>query len=56
MNTPQWRIRSVMDDEGEVYYWSNEDGWVDHDSATLFTDEEKNTLRAPQGAAAWTTV
>lgn len=51
-----WRIRSEMDDEGEVYYWSNDDGWVDYESATLFSDDEKETLRPPIGAAAWTTV
>ena len=56
MATANWRIRSVMDDEGEVFYWANTDGWVDYHSATLFTDAERATMRPPQGAAAWTTV
>lgn len=56
MSEPRWRIRSEMDDEGWVLYWSNTDGWVDYESATLFTDEEMNTMRPPQGAFAWTTV
>lgn len=52
----EWRLRTEMDDEGEILYWSNEDGWVDKDSATLFTDDERKTLTLPQGAHAWTTV
>lgn len=52
----EWRIASEMDDNGDRLYWNNEDGWVDYDSATLFTNMERQTLRAPEGAAYWTTV
>ena len=41
----------VIEDQqhGEVVYWSNEDGWVDRASATLFTPAEAATLRLPMG-------
>ena len=43
----------VIEDQqdGEVVYWSNEDGWVDRASATLFTPAEAATLRLPMGNA-----
>lgn len=28
--------------DGEVMYWSNEDGWTDKDSATIFTEPYQN--------------
>ena len=30
-------------------WWSNEDGWVDKLSATIFSAEEVRTLRLPMG-------
>ena len=30
-------------------FWSNEDGWTDRDSATVFTAQERDTLRLPLG-------
>lgn len=36
--------------ERTTLYWSNEDGWVeDEDSATIFTNEEKETFNLPMG-------
>lgn len=52
----EWRIASEMNEDGDRLYWSNEDGWVDYESATLFTNMERQCLRAPEGAAYWTTV
>lgn len=39
----QWLIRSETerdDDSGEPLYWSNTDGWVSRETATVFTEEE----------------
>lgn len=33
--------------EFESEYWSNEDGWGFKSTATVFTEEEKNTLNLP---------
>jgi hypothetical protein len=38
-----WLIHS----EDEDAYWSNEDGWVDEDSATEFTSAEHQRLGPP---------
>ena len=37
----EWYIQSEYIDEfSEQLYWSNDLGWVDKESATIFTDEE----------------
>jgi len=41
-----YRIRCIENIE-EQLYWSNDDGWVDADSATVFTQEERDTLNLP---------
>tara|TARA_Y100000034_G_scaffold127663_1_gene180914 strand:- start:1019 stop:1420 length:402 start_codon:yes stop_codon:yes gene_type:complete len=33
--------------EGYPLYWSNEDGWVDYDSADQFSQEERDKLNLP---------
>lgn len=52
-----WEILEVVDhrpylirstEEAETY-WSNQDGWVDIESATEFTDEERHSLNLPMG-------
>lgn len=35
------------DDDGTFLYWSNENGWVDKESADNFTIEEQKTLNLP---------
>jgi Zn ribbon nucleic-acid-binding protein len=37
----------IVSKTNEESYWSNEDGWVDRKSASLFTPEEKATLNLP---------
>lgn len=39
-------IRSVADGDEDLY-WSNEDGWGDLASATVFTTNESHTVRLP---------
>ena len=34
-------------------FWSNEDGWCDLLSATVFTMEEMKTFMLPMGAWGW---
>jgi hypothetical protein len=46
---PQYvRSKVEVDDEtGEPLYWSNEDGWVDRESATPFTPAEAEVFQLP---------
>lgn len=40
-------IRSTVEvdsEDGYPLYWSNDDGWVDKDSATVFTANEKDSI------------
>lgn len=40
-----WIIESNLyrdDETGEALYWNNDEGWVDHESSTRFTAEEKS--------------
>ncbi len=47
-------VSDFEDDEDGVLFWSNKDGWVDRDSATLFTEAERNDgLGLPLEAAGW---
>lgn len=46
-------IRGREDREGETLYWSNEDGWVDRGSATVFTDAERQAFALPLEAHTW---
>lgn len=42
------RIRCInKNSEGEILFWSNEDGWVYRDSATLFKPEDIRTFNPP---------
>jgi hypothetical protein len=48
----KWRIRSLTeidDDTLAPLYWSNRDGWVDRQSAGIFSDAERKRLRLPIG-------
>lgn len=40
---------AIICEENNDLMWSNEDGWVNTPTFTLFTEEEKNTLRLPIG-------
>ena len=42
-----WLIKSKDRYFTETLYWSNDHGYVDKESATRFTDDEKHTLRLP---------
>jgi len=47
-----WRIvlKGEKGEDGETLYWSNDDGWVDKDSATLFDNDERvEYAHIPQG-------
>lgn len=35
---------------GEILYWSNDDGWVDFDSATIFHTNELINIHFPTGS------
>jgi len=37
----------VVDDNGDVEYWSNEWGWVVGDMADLYTDNEHQRFNLP---------
>lgn len=43
-----WTIAYDSDDDAAVF-WSNEDGWVDRDSADTFTDPDHRILNLPDG-------
>lgn len=44
----RWRITSIENHEdGKPLYWSNDMGWVDSKSATIFNAEESRTLNLP---------
>jgi hypothetical protein len=38
---------AIVNDAGD--FWSNDDGWVDQDSKTLFYAHEKLTVNLPMG-------
>jgi hypothetical protein len=38
---------AIVNDAGD--FWSNDDGWVDQDSKTLFYAHEKLTVNLPRG-------
>jgi hypothetical protein len=40
-----WMIEDVIVD----LFWSNSQGWVDRQSADVFTDAERESLRLPYG-------
>jgi len=42
---PNWIIKSSISDS----WWSNSLGWMDRNSATEYTDEEKSTIVLPVG-------
>ena len=48
MTTRTYVIQGPRDDlNGTPLFWSNIDGWVDIDAATVYTDTERMTLRLP---------
>lgn len=51
MSEQLFAIVGPRDEPGELVYWSNEDGWVDSSSATLFDHAELLTVRLPQGGS-----
>jgi hypothetical protein len=44
----QYVIRMDTYDD-KILYWNNTQGWVDRDSATQFSQEERETLNLPMG-------
>lgn len=51
-NDKRWAIVSLLrDDEGELLYWSNDDGWADASSADTFSTAEMLELHLPIGGA-----
>lgn len=40
-----------LDEDGSCLFWSNELGWVDKESADVFSLEERMTLELPVGGA-----
>lgn len=55
-NTKWLLVGDEVNEDGSWLYWSNEDGWVDRDSATIFTTEEMETFNEPQGHFGWTVI
>ena len=44
----EWLIRGENDPlDGLPLYWSNTDGWVSRATATVFSDDERNSLNLP---------
>jgi len=50
-----WRIvlKGEKGAEGETLYWSNDDGWVDKDSATLFSNDEREEYTHIPSGGQW---
>lgn len=48
-----WVIYMWIDEDGEPLFWSNEDGAVALSTATVFSDDERNTLHLPEGGHCW---
>jgi hypothetical protein len=50
-NTDHWVICEPKDDEDRFQwlFWSNDNGWGDYESATRFTEDERQTLTLPLG-------
>jgi hypothetical protein len=42
---PQFFV--IVHDDDPALAWSNDQGWVEGDSYTVFTDEEQRKLRLP---------
>lgn len=49
-------IGNELGDDGEWLYWSNTDGWVDRESATVFSEAEMAVFTEPQDTFAWRAV
>ena len=47
----QLKIQGPTDD-GEILYWSNEDGWVDFESTSVFSLCFDEIVNLPEGATA----
>lgn len=47
-------VGEEVQEDGSWLFWSNEGGWVDRESATIFTTEEMEAFSEPQGTFAWT--
>lgn len=46
-------IQGPLNDDKECMFWNNDDGWCGLESATIFTDKQRMTLRAPVEALHW---
>ena len=47
-------FKDSLDDE--YLYWSNEEGWGSRETATIFTQEERDSLPLPLEAGGWVEV
>lgn len=44
----RFKIKGPYDQNDKIFlYWSNEDGWVSFDSATIFYEHELECIRLP---------
>lgn len=46
-------VETVRQESMEPMYWSNDQGWVDLSSATIFTAEEKAIFGLPSPDGSW---
>jgi hypothetical protein len=47
------QLNVSRDSDDDILYWSNDDGWVDLSSATVFSDAERRTLNLPDDDCQW---
>lgn len=55
-NTKFVLVAEEVNDDGSWLYWSNTDGWVDKDSATIFNEAEMEAFTEPQGSFGWSVI
>lgn len=52
VDEPHFRIADTENNSlNELLYWSNDDGWVDAESATIFTRSERDAFLLPINGA-----
>jgi hypothetical protein len=52
-----WVIFGYVDEHAQPLYWSNEEGWVSLESATVFSDGQKDRIAGnvpDPGVGSWT--
>lgn len=54
--TPNYVLLGDPNDDGGTLYWSNTEGWVDAESATVFSEDEVEAFNEPQGSYGWLVV